>query len=212
MGQPPERAISARDLSRPFSTRGVPVARDAARSRAAGGRSARARPVLSERTRRRSLHQVRLRERASAVRIRAVQAVDRCRIPARDHGEHPARQPVLRRFVRGEFREPRAVRRRDHLRAPSVHREDVSRTRPVGARAVRRFDRRLGSARRAGVLPGRVQRHVRQLPGPDRFPALHQHQHLRRSKRVLRSKAPGAGRRGPATATISARRWRPSSR
>ena len=63
--------------------------------------------------------------------------------------------PYLRRFVRGEFREPRAVWRRDHHELLPYIEKTFPRTRPVGARAVRRFDRRLGSARRAGVLPGR---------------------------------------------------------
>ena len=46
------------------------------------------------------------------------------RVP--DHRD-PARQSVLRRLVRGELGEPRALRRRHHLRADSRDREAVSR-------------------------------------------------------------------------------------
>ena len=98
-------------------------------------------------------------------------------------------------------------------------REGVPRPRRVGARHVRRLDRRLGGAGRAGLLPGRVQRRDRQLPRPDRLPRLHDLRHLRRRERLLRRGAvpPHAARRPRATTTApraapwsrtTARSWR----
>ena len=61
----------------------------------------------------------------------------------------PARQPVLRRLVRGELAEPRPLRRRDHLRADSVHREEVSRPRHRAGRASSTADRPAAGKRSA---------------------------------------------------------------
>ena len=61
--------------------------------------------------------------------------------------------------------ERRPLRRRHHVRADPLHREEVPRDRRgLGALHVRRLDRRMGGARRAGVLPRRVQRRVGGLP------------------------------------------------
>ncbi len=69
--------------------------------------------------------------------------------PARD----PAREPVLRRLVRGELPERRPLRRRDHVRADSLHREEVPRARRrLGALHVRGLDRGLGSDGGTGLL------------------------------------------------------------
>ncbi len=51
------------------------------------------------------------------------------------HHRDPARQPVLRRLLRGELGEPRALRRRDHLRADPVPREEVPRRSAPAGRA-----------------------------------------------------------------------------
>ena len=88
-----------------------------------------------------------------------LQGLDRARLPALAARRDPAREPVLRRLLRGELGEPRPVRRRDHLRADPLPREEVpGARRRLGAVHVRRLDRRLGGARRADVLPRRVQR------------------------------------------------------
>ena len=47
--------------------------------------------------------------------------------PRADHHRDPARQPVLRRLLRRELGEPRPLRRRHHLRADPVPREEVPR-------------------------------------------------------------------------------------
>ena len=49
----------------------------------------------------------------------------------------------------------------------------------------RRIDRRLGSVRRPGVLPGRLQRRLGALSRSDRLPLLSLGQHLRRAQRLL---------------------------
>ena len=120
-------ALSAGDLPRPLPARGLGLARDAARPEAAAGRRGQHREVLPERPRGGALHEVRLRPHAAGLRLRVLQGMDRAGLPARDHGHDPAREPVLRRLLRRELGEPRPVRRRDHLRADPVHREDVPR-------------------------------------------------------------------------------------
>ena len=87
-----------------------------------------------------------------------------------------------------------------------AHREDVPRHRAgLGALHVRRIDRRMGGARRAGHVPRRVQRLLRRVPRPDRLPRLHAGEHLRGQQRVLRRRARGGRSSGPATATTWAR-------
>ena len=167
MGFASGRSLSAGDLPRTFSDRGLRVAGKPARREAAGARSRQHRDLLSERPRGRALRQVWLRSDAAGSRIRVLQAVDRAGLPARDHGHDSAREPVLRRLLRGELGESRSLRRRHHLRADSLHRAEVPRSRTLGARAVRRLDRRLGSAWRAALLSRSVQRRLGQLSGPD---------------------------------------------
>ena len=50
-------------------------------------------------------------------RLPVLQGMDRPGLPAHARHRDPARQPVLRRFLRGELGQPRPVRRRDHERA-----------------------------------------------------------------------------------------------
>jgi hypothetical protein len=50
---------------------------------------------------------------------------------------------------------------------------------------LRRLDRRLGSARGADVLPGRVERLLGRVPRPDRLPRLHDDRHLLGQERLL---------------------------
>ena len=108
------------------------------------------------------------------------------RVPARDHHRDPACEPVLRRLVRGELRQPRPLRRRDHLRAHPVPREEVPRDRRrVGAVHVRRIDGRLGSHGGPDLLPRRIQRGLDRLPRPHRFPRLHRGRPLQGQERVL---------------------------
>ena len=115
-----------------------------------------------------------------------LQGLDRAGIPARAADRDPASHAVLRRLVRRELGQQRAVRRRDHVRAGARDRTPLPRPRAgMGAVHLRRIDRRLGSHGRADVLPGRVQRRVGRLPRSDRFPPLHRRQSLRRRERVL---------------------------
>ena len=107
-------------------------------------------------------------------------------LPALAHHRDPAREPVLRRLVRRQLREPRPVRRRDHLRADSA----TSRRR--SAASASRWARFMyggstggGRRWRADPLSGRVQRRVRRLPGPDRLPRVHDGQHLQGRERLL---------------------------
>ena len=82
-----------------------------------------------------------------------LQGLERPQLPADDSRADPASDAVLRRFLRRELGEPRAVRRRHHQRSDSDDRAAVPRHRSgMGARHDRRFDRRLGSLRRPGVL------------------------------------------------------------
>ena len=68
---------------------------------------------------------------------------------------------VLRRLLRRELREQRAVRRRHHAGADPGRRRAVPRhPRAVGAHAVRRIDRRLDRRRAPGPLPGLLRRLV----------------------------------------------------
>ena len=67
-----------------------------------------------------------------------------------------------------------------------AHRVTLPRDRRgLGARHLRRIDRRLGGAGRADVLPGRLQRRLRRVPGPHRLPRLHRRRHLQGRERVL---------------------------
>ena len=89
--------------------------------------------------------------------------------------------------------------------------QTLPRPRPLGARAVRRLDRRLGGARRAGPLPGRLQRRVGELPRPDRLPrATRPSTSTTTRTRIYVERAVADGRRAPASATTSdgrAARW-----
>ena len=94
-----------------------------------------------------------------------------------------------------------------------VRREDVPRPRPgLGALLVRRLDGRLGGARGAGLLPGRVQRLLGGLPRPDRLPRLHDDEPLRGRERLLDARGRSAGCRARPTATGWATSRRRSSR
>ena len=89
----------------------------------------------------------------AAARPRALPGLDGARLPALPGGRDPAREPVLRRLLRGELREPRPLRRRDPVRAHPRDRAPLPRHRTgLGALHVRRLDRRLGGARGAGAL------------------------------------------------------------
>ena len=77
---------------------------------------------------------------------------------------------------------------------------------------VRRLDRRLGDARDADLLPGRLQRRVGRLPGCGGLSRVRGHQHLRREERVLHQQrleedaAPGRSQTTSATSSRSPRR------
>ena len=85
-----------------------------------------------------------------------------------------------------------------------VRREDVPRARPgLGPLHVRGIDGGLGGARRAGPLPGRVERLLGRLPRPDRLPRVRDDEPLRGPERLLGRGARSAAWRGRATATGS---------
>ena len=113
--------------------------------------------------------------------------LDRPELSAGAADRDPASDAVLRRLVRGQLREQRSVRRRDHVRADPRDREALPRDREgVRALHLRRFDRRVGSDGGAGVLPRGVQWCVGGVSRPDRLPGLHGGQSLRRHQRLLR--------------------------
>ena len=77
------------------------------------------------------------------------QGVAARRLSAHDRRHVPASDAVLRRLVRRELGQRRPLRRRDHAGADSGGREALPHhPRAVGAHALGRIDRRLGSARR----------------------------------------------------------------
>ena len=84
-------------------------------------------------------------------------------------------------------------------------REAVPRDRPgLGARDHRRVDRRVGSVRRAGDVPGLVQRRVGALSRPGGFQFLSIGEYLRRAQRLLLRRQPVEGaRRSRAIATTA---------
>ena len=128
-------------------------------------------------------------------RAPVLQGLDGARLPALPAGGGRAREPLLRRFLRGELAESRALRRRHHLRAHPLPREEVPRPRRgLGALHVRRLDRGLGGARGADPLSRGVQRLLRGLPRPHRLPRLHHGQPLRGRERVLLERALQEGR------------------
>ena len=170
------------------------------------------REVLPERPRGRAAAQGRLRPGAAGVRLRVLQGVDGPGLPARDHGHDPARQSVLRRLVRGELGEPRPVRRRDHLRADSATSRRRFAASARGRARLRRLDRRVGSARRAGVL-SRTSTTARSRIAPIRSTSA-----ATRTSTSTRTPTPttprgrSGARRGRRNATTSGRRERRSSR
>ena len=91
-----------------------------------------------------------------------------------------------------------------------AHRVTVPRDRRgLGARHLRRIDRRLGGVGRADVLSRRLQRRLRRVPGPHRLSRLHRGGHLQGRERVLgrgpvhESAASGAPQLpGPSDATL----------
>ena len=137
-------------------------------------------------------------DRAGA-RAPVLQGLDGPRLPARAADRDPAREPVLRRLVRRELRQPGPVRRRHHVRADPLSREEVPRAgRRLGALHVRRVHGRLGGDGRAGLLPRRVQRRLDRLPRSDRLPRLHGRGHLQGHERVLvRGSLEEGGAAGP---------------
>src|SRR5690242_10557459 len=55
----------------------------------------------------------------------------------------------------------------------------------MGEICVGRVHGRLGVDGRAGVLSGTLQWRIHRLPGPDRFPRVHEHQSVPGQERVL---------------------------
>ncbi len=74
---------------------------------------------------------------------------------------------LLRRLLRRELGQQRPLRRRGHLRAHCVHRENIpGHRRRLCAGALRRLDRWVDVACVPGVLPRRIQRYLVGLPEP----------------------------------------------
>ena len=98
----------------------------------------------------RALRLARLQPDRAGARPPVLQGVDRPRLPADDHHRDPARQPLLRRLLRRELGQPGALRRRHHLRADPLHREEVpGDRRGLGPLHVRGIDRRAGRPSRS---------------------------------------------------------------
>jgi hypothetical protein len=112
-----------------------------------------------------------------------------------------AGQPLLRRLLRGELGQPRALRRRDHIRADPLPREEVPGHRSrLGAIHVRGLDGGLGGDGRADLLSGRVQRRLLRVPRPQRFPRLHRGRSTR-TRTPTGSTTRGSGHRVPRCGT-----------
>ena len=107
--------------------------------------------------------------------------------PAHADRRDPAREPVLRRLLRGELGQPRALRRRDHLRADPVPREEVPRARRRAGRASCTAARPAAGRRMAAQMfyPDEYNGCLVRLPRPDRLPRLHGGRHLQGRERVL---------------------------
>ena len=136
-----------------------------------------------------------LQPHRAGVRQRVLQGLDGARLSPLPPRRDPARQPVLRRLLRRELPEPRPLRRRHHLRAHPLPREEIPRPRRgLGALHVRRLDGRLGGPRGPGHLSRRVQRLLGRVSGPHRLPRIHRRQHLRGRERVLLEGAVGEHR------------------
>ncbi len=128
-----------------------------------------------------------VQEQACAVLLGAASVLQGLDVPASpcDRGRNPAREPLLRRLVRGELRERRPVRRRDRVRAHPLPREEIpGDRRGLGALRLRRLDGRLGGDGRPGLLSRRLQRGVDRVSRSDRLPGVHGRQHLRRPERL----------------------------
>ncbi|MCK7518199.1 MAG: hypothetical protein MZV64_11000 [Ignavibacteriales bacterium] len=170
----PRGPLSPDRLPRPFPLHGRGLPPGAARSRA----RARLQRALPPRG---------LQPRPAGIRPRLLQGVDRPRLPPGHRHGDPARQSLLRRLLRRELGQPRALRRRHRPRAHPLCREEIPRPRPgLGAVPLRRLDRRLGVPGGPDLLSGRVQRLLRRLPRPDRLPGLRTGQHLRAPERLPR--------------------------
>ena len=206
MGQPSERAVPARDLPRPLPARGVPVARDAARPEAAAGRPEGHRQYCP------NGHEGEFCTKYGYDRV------------LQEYGYSLYKQwtgPGFPRVIMVNIQHANPY----YDDSYAVNSENLG---PYGdaityelipyiektfrglgpwARgALRRLDRRLGGARRAGVLSGRVQRHVRQLSRTRSTSGGSPTSTSTRTRTRTSSRDPGGGRRGPGTATTSARR------
>ena len=134
-----------------------------------------------------AIQDARLQQGRAGIRPSALQGLDRARFSADGDDRNPARQPVLRRFLRGELGQPRPVRRRDHLRADPRDRKAISlHRRRLGPLSLRRLDRRVGVAGGADLLSGPIQRLLGGVPRSDRFSRVHGRQLVRAQERVLR--------------------------
>ena len=137
---------------------------------------------------------------------RPVGLVARPREPEDDRRLVPHREPVLRRLLRRELAEPRAVRRRGQRRADPEARLDVPDDRAaLCARPHRRLDRRVDHRRQPDLPAGPVRLGLVGLSGlarlqrpPDRRP-LQRQQRLRRGQRrrhpvlaLVQHRAPGS--------------------
>src|SRR5581483_9601118 len=130
-------------------------------------------------------------------RGRVERVFDVVAVRARAEGDRrpaPAREPLLRRLLRGELGQPRAVRRRDRHRAhPRAAAPVPDGPQAVGAHAHGGLDRRLGGARPTGVRPELLRRDLAAVPGPGGLPLPPARQHLPGPERVRRRERLGDG-------------------
>ena len=122
----------------------------------------------------------------AAARPRALQGLDVARLPALPGGGDPAREPVLRRLLRGELR---------RTWAPTATRSSTSSSRRSSAASAasgRAGRASCTAARRAAGRRSRCRCSTRTsgtalggLPRPDRLPGLPDDEHLRGPERLL---------------------------
>ena len=147
------------------------------------------------------------REPGLAVRAR----LDERQLPP--HGRHHVATPhaVLRRFVRRELGEQRAVSGRTAHRARAAARKAVpSHPRIECAFSHRRIDRRMGMRRAADSAPRFLRRRLVSLPRSRRLPPQPAGRQLRRHERIRPERR--ARRRSPSASCRARRRASRSSR
>ena len=199
LGHAPAGAVSARHQPRALPVRLRRLPRDAPRP----GPEARAQ---------RPLQLAGLQPDRAGARPPVLQGLDRPGLPAVPDHRDPAREPVLRRLVRGELGEPRPLRRRDRQGADSRTSRSDSAASGRDGRGSCTGDRRAAGrpwARRSSTPTSST---APTSPAPTRSTSAPTRPSTStRTRTRTTAKAPGGRWRGPATATTWATSTRPSA-